>query len=163
MSRRRTVFAPLAVIGVAAAVAVPIVAQDPQVAATAELAVRDALGQTTGAADAQTGQVEDIDVAALKALLAGGNIRLIDVRTAAEVAEGIIPGAEHIPLDRFDPGALDLGDGRDVVLYCRSGRRSNIAGERLAAFTGAPVKSLDGGILAWEAAGETVDEAPQPE
>lgn len=96
----------------------------------------------------------------LAARLADGNIRLIDVRTDAEVAEGTIPGAEHIPLERFDPAALDLSDGREVVLYCRSGRRSAIAGELLAAGTGKPVEHLDGGILAWEAAGQPV--SPQP-
>lgn len=90
-----------------------------------------------------------------------GNIRLIDVRTDAEVAEGTIPGAEHIALDEFDPAKLDLTDGREVVLYCRSGRRSAVAGEKLAAVTGAPVEHLDGGILAWEAAGQPVDK-PKP-
>jgi rhodanese-related sulfurtransferase len=83
-----------------------------------------------------------------------GNVRLIDVRTDAEVAEGTIPGAEHIPLDRFDPASLDLSDGREVVLYCRSGRRSAMAGEKLASATGGPVEHLEGGMLAWEAAGQ---------
>jgi len=44
----------------------------------------------------------------LAARIKAGNVRLIDVRTDAEVAEGTIPGAEHIPLDRFDPAALDF-------------------------------------------------------
>lgn len=86
-----------------------------------------------------------------------GNIRLIDVRTAEEVAQGTIPGAEHIPLDQFDPAKLGADDGREVVLYCRSGRRSAIAGEKLAAATGEPVEHLAGGILAWEAAGLSLE------
>jgi len=93
----------------------------------------------------------------LAARIKAGNIRLIDVRTDEEVAEGMIPGAEHIALDTFDPAKLDLSDGREVVLYCRSGRRSGIAGEKLAAVTGAPVEHLEGGMLAWEAAGQPVD------
>jgi rhodanese-related sulfurtransferase len=93
----------------------------------------------------------------LAARLAKGDVRLIDVRTNAEVAEGTIPGAEHIPLDQFDPASLDLSDGREVVIYCRSGRRSGIAGEKLAAVTGQPVQHLEGGMLAWEAAGQPVD------
>jgi rhodanese-related sulfurtransferase len=93
----------------------------------------------------------------LAAKIKAGNIRLIDVRTDEEVAGGMIPGAEHIALDRFDPTKLDLSDGREVVLYCRSGRRSGIAGEKLAAVTGAPVEHLEGGMLAWEAAGQPVD------
>jgi len=93
----------------------------------------------------------------LAAKIKAGNVRLIDVRTDDEVAQGTIPGAEHIALDRFDPAELDLSDGRDVVLYCRSGRRSAIAGEKLAAVTGGPVEHLEGGILAWQAAGQPVE------
>ncbi|WP_285711382.1 rhodanese-like domain-containing protein [Erythrobacter oryzae] len=93
----------------------------------------------------------------LAAKIAAGNVRLIDVRTDEEVAEGVIPGAEHIALDRFDPAKLDLSDGREVVLYCRSGRRSGMAGEKLAAATGKPVEHLEGGILAWQAAGQPVE------
>lgn len=93
----------------------------------------------------------------LAAKLKDGKVRLIDVRTDAEVAEGTIPGAEHIALDTFDPAKLDLSDGREVVLYCRSGRRSAIAAERLAAATGKPAEHLEGGITAWQAAGKPVD------
>jgi rhodanese-related sulfurtransferase len=94
-----------------------------------------------------------LSTAELAALLEDDNIRLIDVRRDEEVAEGMIPGAEHIMLDDFDPAALDLSDGREVVLYCRSGRRSGIAAERLAEHTGETARHLDGGILAWEEAG----------
>ena len=96
----------------------------------------------------------------LAARMAAGNVRLIDVRTDAEVADGVIPGAEHIPLDQFDPAALDLSDGRDVVLYCRSDRRSAVAGAKLAETTGEPATHLEGGILAWEAAGQPVEKQP---
>jgi len=89
--------------------------------------------------------------------LKAGNIRLIDVRTDEEVATGMIPGAEHIPLDRFDPSKLGPDDGREVVLYCRSGRRSTMAGEKLSAALGKPVEHLAGGILAWEAAGQPLE------
>ena len=96
----------------------------------------------------------------LAAKLAEGNVRLIDVRTDEEVAEGVIPGAEHIPLDRFDPAMLGPDDGREVVLYCRSDRRSGIAAEKLAAATGEAATHLEGGILAWEAAGLPVTKQP---
>lgn len=96
----------------------------------------------------------------LAARIKAGNVRLIDVRTDEEVAEGVIAGAEHIPLDRFDPAQLDLTDGREVVLYCRSGKRSGMAGEKLAAVTGKPVEHLDGGMLAWQEAGQPVTKQP---
>lgn len=103
--------------------------------------------------DPAAGQKIDLGPDELAARLATGKIRLIDVRTPEEAAEGVIPGAEHIPLDTFDPARLGPDDGREVVLYCRSGRRSAIAGQRLAAFTGIPVAHLAGGIRAWEQAG----------
>jgi rhodanese-related sulfurtransferase len=84
--------------------------------------------------------------------IAEGSVRLIDVRRDDEWAEGRIEGAEHIPLDQFDPASLDLSDVREVVLYCRSGRRSGIAAEQLAKHTGKPAKHLEGGILAWQEA-----------
>ncbi|MHA7820110.1 MAG: rhodanese-like domain-containing protein [Erythrobacter sp.] len=116
-----------------------------------------AKGDTLAAAS-QKAAVIDLTVEQLRAKLDAGGIRLIDVRTAEEVAEATIPGAEHIALDKFDPARLDLDD-RELVLYCRSGRRSGIAAERLAEHTGQPAKHLVGGILAWEEAGEPVDHA----
>ena len=101
---------------------------------------------------ASAASVALLSTAELSSLVENGNIRLIDVRRDDEVAQGMIPGAEHIMLDDFDPAALDLSDGREVVLYCRSGRRSGIAGERLATHTGEPAQHLAGGIIAWQAA-----------
>lgn len=114
------------------------------------------------AADSEAGAIAahaaliHLSPAELAARMAAGNVRLIDVRTDVEVAEGAIPGAEHIALDRFDPAKLDLSDGREVVLYCRTGRRSAIAGERLATATGNPVEHLAGGIIAWEDAQQPI-------
>ncbi|MFO6446198.1 rhodanese-like domain-containing protein [Erythrobacter sp. NE805] len=125
-----------------------------------ELAFAAAGGVGAGDPAPQTPAPVPLSPEELAARVKAGNIRLIDVRTEAEVAEGTIPGAEHIPLDRFDPARLDLSDGREVVLYCRSGRRSGIAAERLASVTGAPVEHLEGGILAWEAAGMPVAKKP---
>ena len=108
-----------------------------------------AVAETRGGAKVSQATVIDLTVEDLQAKMAQGNLRLIDVRRDDEVAEGMIPGAEHIALDQFDPAALDLSDGREIVLYCRSGRRSREAGERLAAFTGEPAQHLAGGYVAW--------------
>jgi rhodanese-related sulfurtransferase len=119
-----------------------------------ELAMARVSSADTAAPNAPA--VADLTPEELAARLKAGNVRLIDVRTDAEVAEGTIPGAEHIPLDQFDPASLDLSDGREVVLYCRSGRRSAIAGAKLAAATGQAAEHLAGGIIAWEAAGQPI-------
>ncbi|MEP2735642.1 MAG: rhodanese-like domain-containing protein [Erythrobacter sp.] len=103
-------------------------------------------------------QIVNVSPAKLQAAITARDIRLIDVRSDAEVAGGIIPGAEHIPLDGFDPAALDLSDGRGIVLYCEGGVRSAKAARKLAEFTGKPAKHLDGGISAWKDAKLPVSE-----
>ncbi len=100
--------------------------------------------------------VETIDASALAKLMADQDIRLVDVRTPEEFAAGHIKGAVNMPVESFDPAQLASGDGRKTVLYCRSGRRSQVAADKLAA-TGKPATLLAGGILAWEAAGEPVE------
>ncbi len=115
----------------------------------------------SGSKETSEAAIVELSVDDLRTKLEAHNVRLIDVRRDEEVALGVIPGAEHIALDAFDPAQLDLSDGREVVLYCRSGRRSGIAAERLAAHTGAPAQHLAGGILAWqEAGGELQSLAP---
>lgn len=108
-------------------------------------------------APAPSADVVDLSVAELAARMNDERVRLIDVRTDAEVAQGMIPGAEHVALAGFDPAALDLGSGETAVLYCRSGRRSAKAAAMLSRHTGEPALHLAGGILAWqEAGGETI-------
>lgn len=104
--------------------------------------------------------VSEIDPIELEKLSKARKIRIIDVRTDEEVAEGIIPGAEHIALDAFDPAKLDLSDGREPVFYCRSDRRSGIAAEKFAKVTGKKVLHLKGGIKAWEEAKLPVQKPP---
>jgi len=105
--------------------------------------------------DAVRSTVIDLSVDELQTMLAKGGVRLIDIRRDDEVAAGMISGAEHIAMEAFDPTTLDTSDGREIVLYCRSGRRSRIVGEKLAAHTGKPAKHLSGGIIAWRAAGRS--------
>ena len=106
-----------------------------------------AAAATGDAASAPVAELSPDDVARA---LATGSIRLIDIRTDAEVADGgTIEGAEHIPMDRIDASVLDQTDGREVVLYCRSGARSLATATRLAAETGKSVTHMPGGILAW--------------
>ena len=132
------------------------------------LAVALLAGACSPAADAaddvaavpvQAAQVETLGTTELAALVEAGTVRLIDVRTPEEFAEGSIPGAVNVPLDRFDPAAIVDEPGKETVLFCRSDRRSGIAAEKLAAERGEPVRHLDGGILAWIADGQAVTTA----
>ena len=89
-----------------------------------ELAMAQTAATPVGEAAVAPPKIVEISPESLWAQIEAGKVRVIDVRTREEAVSGVIPEAEHIPLDRFDPAKLDLSDGRKVVLYCRSGRRS---------------------------------------
>ena len=77
-------------------------------------------------------------------------VQLVDVRTAEEFAEGHIPGAMNMDVNgvAFEAQIATLDTERPVALYCRSGRRSKVAAEKVVK-AGFEVVELDGGILSW--------------
>lgn len=77
-------------------------------------------------------------------------VQLVDVRTAEEFAEGHIPGAVNMDVNgvAFEAQIATLDTDRPVALYCRSGRRSKVAAEKVAK-AGFEVVELDGGVLSW--------------
>ncbi|MEU8119202.1 rhodanese-like domain-containing protein [Spirillospora sp. NPDC049024] len=96
-----------------------------------------------------------IDAASLRDRLAAPDSpRLLDVRTPAEFAASHIPGSYNVPLDTLREHRAELrGSLDEVVLVCRSGARAAQAEEALAEAGMTNVHILDGGIVAWEAAG----------
>ena len=81
------------------------------------------------------------------------DVIVLDVRTAAEFAAGHVPGARNVSHDELPARLDELAALRDkqVILYCRSGRRTQIAEDTLrkAGFT--KLLHLEGDWLAWEA------------
>lgn len=87
--------------------------------------------------------------------MGGQTIDLIDVRTPAEFREVHVDFARNVPLDRLDSQAVkSQHSGADQPLYviCRSGSRGKQACDKLAA-AGLNVVNVEGGTLAWDAAG----------
>lgn len=85
--------------------------------------------------------------------MARGEIILIDVREPNEYAIERIHGALLYPLSTFDPAGLPDELGKQVVLQCGSGKRSEMALNKAVA-VGVKVRShMGGGIMAWKAAG----------
>ena len=78
------------------------------------------------------------------------NYIILDVRTKEEYDQGHIPGAILIPDNRIDADAEKvLTDKNQLILvYCRSGRRSKLAAERLVKLGYTNIKEF-GGILDW--------------
>lgn len=77
---------------------------------------------------------------------------LIDVRTPDEFATGHIHNALNIPIDELESRLAEVPTDRDVVLYCRSGNRSNQARQLLSGKGYTLIYDL-GGVNSWTAAG----------
>ena len=84
--------------------------------------------------------------------------RIVDVRGAAEFAEGHVPGAVNIPLPELPDRIADLPPG-PLVLHCQAGTRSAIAASVVRAAGRNDVSDMDGGFSAWKRAGLPVTEA----
>jgi rhodanese-related sulfurtransferase len=78
---------------------------------------------------------------------------LIDVRESYEREEFNIGGL-HIPLGEFMSQISDLEEYTDdeVIIYCRSGRRSAMAQSLLQQQGFSNVKNLEGGMVAYQEA-----------
>jgi SulP family sulfate permease len=113
-------------------------------------------------ADAQDPQCASITPQTLWTAISNGNGErpfVVDVREPREFSQGHVPDAHSIPLANILADDWQLPPGQDIVLVCRSGRRSRRAAITLMKNGTDNVKILDGGMAAWEAAGllEAVD------
>jgi rhodanese-related sulfurtransferase len=81
----------------------------------------------------------------------------LDVRLDHERAEGRIADSSHIELTELSARAAEIDRERPVLVYCRSGSRSGMAVDALR-LAGYEAASLDGGLLAWVAAGLPVEQ-----
>ena len=100
-----------------------------------------------GCGDTSTGTMSKINTEEVKKILDNKdeNYILIDVREDYEFKEGHIPGAINIPLGNITN--VDYSLDKIIIVYCRSGNRSNQAAIKLKNM-GYNVKDM-GGILDW--------------
>lgn len=79
---------------------------------------------------------------------------IVDVRSAEEFAQGHVPGAINIPHNLILSGDADLDKLRDkpVVVYCRSGRRAELAIDAMQSQGLSELFHLEGDMLGWQAA-----------
>lgn len=94
-----------------------------------------------------------------KKIIDDGKVRVIDVRTPAEFAEGHIPGATNI--DIYEAGFAEkikgLSSDAAYVVNCQSGGRSARACGIMQELGLMKAMNLEGGITAWRRAGLPVE------
>lgn len=94
----------------------------------------------------------DISQAELMQRIEAGHEQLIlDVRSPEEYKGGHIPGAINIPHDQLGSRLAVIGSHRnkEVVLYCRSGRRVAIAADILQSAGFSKLLHLEGDMYDW--------------
>lgn len=84
-----------------------------------------------------------------KLLNEGKELNIIDVREADEVAQGMIPGAVHIPLRAIPARYLELDNNKEYIMVCRSGARSSQA-TRFLEEEGLDAVNMKGGMMSWK-------------
>ncbi len=109
--------------------------------------------------------IKECTVSEVKDILSSDTI-LIDIREPDEYARGHIPGAIHVPRGMLEFQILKTLEhigitadpaGVDMVLYCGTGGRSALATKSMDDMGYRNVRSMDGGIVAWNEAGLPVD------
>ena len=78
-----------------------------------------------------------------------GNYLLLDVRQPEEYQNGHISGAKLIPLGDLEQRHGELDRSKNIITYCRSGRRSLGANVLLCGLGFQEVLNMGGGILGW--------------
>ncbi|MDQ3459584.1 MAG: rhodanese-like domain-containing protein [Deinococcota bacterium] len=101
-------------------------------------------------------QTPEIDVHETQARMQDGAL-LLDVRERDEYDALRIPGATLLSLSEFEGRYEELPRDQEIVVHCRSGRRSMQAADYLNE-RGYNAVNVLGGILAWQEAGLPVEE-----
>ena len=74
---------------------------------------------------------------------------LLDVRNIQEVLFSKINGSIHIPMNEIMNRINELDSNKEVIIQCKSGKRSARVCEYLMTQNFKNVKNLTGGIIAW--------------
>ena len=96
------------------------------------------------------GEVPTISPEEARQRLATSNAMLVDVRTPEEFEQAHPEGAVNLPLTDIEANAFDETPfkNRELLLICRSGRRSALAAEMLRS-RGYSVFNIRGGVQEW--------------
>ena len=96
-----------------------------------------------------------VEPAAFEKLRVGSNVVVLDVRSAAEFAAGHVPGALNLDVNatNFAAKASSLDKSKTYLVNCMAGVRGAKACNALYRLEFPTLYNLDGGLKAWERAG----------
>lgn len=108
----------------------------------------------SGAALATAATPQTVDAKQAAALQSSGAL-LLDVREADEYAQGHAPGSILIPLSQLQQRLQEIESDKNkqIVLICRSGRRSEQAQKLLEKAGFSATVNVEGGMNSWQKAG----------
>ncbi len=101
---------------------------------------------------------DTVDVQTVATVKERDDVVVLDVREQWEYDEGHIPGVTLIPMGEVSSRLEEIPTDKEVIVTCRSGNRSGQITEFLRQQGYDNVHNMDGGILAWEAAGYEVEQ-----
>ncbi len=109
-------------------------------------------------AESNSSTVELITVEEMDSLLAIGKVKLIDVRTPKEYAEGHLEGAVNIDFsdENFEALIAKVDKSKPVAVYCGKGGRSGKCSAYMKEAGFKKIYDLDGGITEWKFKGKQV-------
>ncbi|MCB0189333.1 MAG: rhodanese-like domain-containing protein, partial [Caldilineaceae bacterium] len=100
---------------------------------------------------------EVIDAQTVASIKDMDDVVLIDVREQFEYDDGHIPGITLIPMNSIPSRLNEIPTDKTVVLTCRSGNRSGQVFNYLQQQGFTNIHNMEGGIVAWQAAGLPVE------
>lgn len=103
-------------------------------------------------------RLEPVPADELLGRLRDGLVTVLDVRPPEEYAAGHLPGAVNIPLADLERHLDALGQGQEIIAYCR-GPHCVLAFEAVSRLRarGIRARRLDGGLPEWRLAGRPVE------
>ena len=94
--------------------------------------------------------IKEITVAELKNKFDNNDdFMLLDVRNIQEFLFSKINGSIHIPMNEIMSRINELDSNKEIIIQCKSGKRSARVCEYLMTQNFNNVKNLTGGIIAW--------------
>jgi phage shock protein E len=96
--------------------------------------------------------LSNVTVQQLQTAAAAG-VLVLDVREPFEYAEGRVAGSTLVPLATVADRAGEFPKDEPVYVVCRSGNRSLVAARTLVEAGYSDVRNVEGGMIAWAAAG----------